>query len=79
MSVALTGLPGRYHEIRQHPGSLVSDVGVTRTVAQLQLGQHPGHVGLQVPHGPRRLDETGFMDADGHLDPVRGVQLDQDV
>jgi hypothetical protein len=25
------------------------------------------------------LDETGFMDADGHLDPVRGVQLDQDV
>lgn len=48
-------------------------------VAQLQLGQHPGHVGLQVPHSPRRLDETGFMDADGHLDPVRGVQLDQDV
>ena len=48
-------------------------------VAQLQLGQHPGHVGFQVPHSPRRLDETGFMDADGHLDPVRGVQLDQDV
>ena len=25
------------------------------------------------------LDETGFMDADGDLDPVGGVQLDQDV
>ena len=32
-SVASAGLSGRSHEIRQHPGSLVSDVGVTGPVS----------------------------------------------